>query len=63
MSEQRDNYVSVQQRFHESLDDFCPLCGNEVYQGDPPIYAICQNPNCSECDSDFLEILERVDED
>lgn len=54
MSEQRDRCVSGQLRSEELLDGFCVVCGHELYEGDPPIYAICQNPNCFECDTEAL---------
>jgi hypothetical protein len=56
MSKQRDDInAKLKRLLEESWDEFCSRCGEELYRGDPPVYRICRNPDCPDCDPVVLE--------
>lgn len=64
MSRQRENYENAIAKQAESWEEFCPVCGEELYIGDPPgAGAYCDNPSCPECNPETLEDWDDRDDD
>lgn len=40
---------------YKNADEFCKVCGHELYLGDPPVHQVCLNSDCERCDFEALE--------
>lgn len=58
MSKQNDDLKLREQAQLAIYDEFCWVCGEELYTGDPPQEGYCTNPKCPECDRNTLEEYE-----
>lgn len=58
MSKQRDDLLAKEQELLAHYENVCWACGHELYTGDPPIQAICTNPQCSQWEFDDSEDYE-----
>ncbi|MCD8487503.1 MAG: hypothetical protein LRZ84_12400 [Desertifilum sp.] len=62
MTKQREDYEYSISKQLEAWEDFCPVCGQEIYVGDPPgAGSYCTNPQCPECNEDRLENWDDID--